>query len=327
MLPDPVLHLLHHQWGLIADRQLLVAEPDANRRRAIQRSPEIARLGPRVLRHRAVPPTVEQSLMHAALDAGPGGVLWAKTASSHWGFGRFRRLPAHVAIERGRSHTGPRVGQLHVVRCLPDDAWTFHHDLPVARPEETILWLAGMWTHRVGHELAERFLARTLDQAWRQELIDGHALHALAERSGGRGRSGIVVLRNVLETRGPGYLPAGSGLEERFEEIVPGVVRRDLRRQVRIDSGRRIHVVDFELVSRPVIVEINGEAWHTSLTDRAADDARYQRLLDQGYSVVVFWEFDLWHDADRVRQAVWDLWRRPDEVPTLHRPTRAPWDC
>ena len=39
-------------------------------------------------------------------------------------------------------------------------------------------------------------------------------------RSGGRGRSGIVVLRTVLETRPVDYQPAGSRLEERFEEIV-----------------------------------------------------------------------------------------------------------
>lgn len=326
MLPEPVVELLRAQFGLIADRQLVGTVTDRNQRRRVQRHPDLSRLGPRVLVHRATPATIEQSLMHAALDAGPDALLWSKTAASHWGFSRFRRVPAHVAIRRGCCHDGDRVGQVHLVRSLSSDMGTRHLDLPVARPEETILWLAGMWTHRVGHELGVRSLCRTLDHAWRQDLIDGEAIHALAERSGGKGRSGIVVLRAALEERPPDYQPAGSGLEERFEEIVSGEVRRRLTRQVRIDSGRKIHVVDYELTSWPLIIEINGEPWHTSITDRALDDQRYERLLDAGFSVVVFWDFDIWHDAATVRSAMEYLRAHPDATPTLHRPTRAPWE-
>ena len=135
-----------------------------------------------------------------------------------------------------------------------------------------------------------------------------------------------MVLRELLEQRPPDYQPAGSRLEERFEEIVPWTVRRELRRQVTVDVEQAIRTVDFRLDTWPLIAEINGEAFHTSLTDRAADDVRYDRLLELGFSVVVWWEYDVWHDQATIPTVMLDLLRNPDQQPTLHRPTRAPWE-
>lgn len=132
-------------------------------------------------------------------------------------------------------------------------------------------------------------------------------------------------MRQVLETRPPTYQPAGSQLEERFESVIPYVVRQELDRQVTVDAEETIRIVDYLHRQWPLIVEINGEAWHSSVTDRHADDARYQRLLDLGYSVVVFWEYDVWHDPVVVRDTMFRLHQRRDAVPTLHRPTPAPW--
>ena len=85
--------------------------------------------------------------------------------------------------------------------------------------------------------------------------------------------------------------------------------------------------MDYRADDRPLIVEINGEAWHTSLTDRAADRERYDRLISLGFSVVVYWEYDIWHDARTVRRTLDHIMRHPDRGPTLHRPTPAPWEC
>lgn len=323
-IPEPVLDLLQRQRGLVADHQLRIQEPRKAGRRSIHRHPEIERLSPRVLRHRAVPPSVEQQLMLAVLDAGPGAVLWGKSAASHFGFSRYRRLPAHVAVPRNHLR-GERAGELHVVRSLAPEDVTTHLDIPVSRPERTVLWLAGMLTHRYGHEVASSRAAVILDQAWRQGLIDGRTIHALADRLGGRGRSGIVVLRALLEDRPPDYTPAGSRLEERFEELLPAELLSELERQVTVDAETVIRTVDYRLRRWPLIAEINGEAFHSSLSDREADDARYARLLGLGYSVVVFWEHDIWHEGDAVRSAMKHLFRHPDPRPTLHRPTPAPW--
>lgn len=325
MLPDHLIDLIRRQWGAIADHQLrsLVADPDL--RRSIRRDRDLERVTPRALRHRLATPCAEQSLVLAALDAGPGGAVWGKSSSSHWGFTRYPRLPAHVAVGRTRVR-GPRLGQLHLIRDLePDDVVT-HLDVPICRPEQTILWLAGMMTHRHGHEVAFERMEPIVDQAWRQRLVHGPYIHALAERSGGRGRSGIVVFRQLLETRPPDYQPAGSRLEERFEETLDPTDRRRLERQVTVDAEVVIRTVDYRATTWPLIVEINGEAHHSSLTARRHDDDRYRRLLDLGFSVVVWWENDVWYRAKHIQQVMHHLVRHPDPVPTLHRPTPAPWE-
>lgn len=325
MLSDAVLRLLRVQRGQVARHQIREVEPDLLCRRSIYRDPMLEPVTRRVFRHRAVPWSLEQEVMLGVLDAGPRARLWGKSAACHWGFGRFPRLPAHVGVPR-RHVAEDHLAQIHRIRSYDTCDLTSHDDIPVARPERVVLWLAGMWTHRFGHDIAADRAAVAIDHAWRQRLIDGDFIHELADRSGGSGRSGIVVLRKTLETRPPDYQPAGSRLEERFEAIVPWVVRKELHRQVTVDAEEAIRTVDFRLRSWPLIVEINGEAFHTSLTDRAADAERYQRLLELGFSVAVFWEYDVWHDADAIREVMLHLGRNRDRRPTLHRPTKAPWE-
>lgn len=325
MLPEPIVDLLRVQFGLIGRHQVRQVEPSRNARRTVYAHPDLEPVTSRVLRHRIAPPCSDQAVMATVLDSGPGALLWSKSAATHWGFGRYRLLPAHVAVRRVR-RGGDRLGQAHVITSLEDCDRVVHHDIPVARPEVTVLWLAGMLTHRFGHEVAFERTAVVLDHAWRQRLIDGDYIHQLAARSGGRGRSGIVVLRQALETRPPGYQPAGSRLEERFEDLLPHRLQTLLERQVTVDTNPVIRTVDYRVKGRPMIIEINGEAFHTSLTDRGADQARYERLLALGFSVIVFWEYDIWHDAPTVRQATASILDRNDRAPTLHRPTRSPWE-
>ena len=324
MLPAPVFELLRSQWGLAARYQVRELEPSESVRRCIYRSPDLEPVTARVLRHRAVPPSREQAVMATVLDAGRDAQLWGKSGATLFGFDRHRLLPAHVAVPR-RRQLPMSGGQLHVISDLDPRDRTSHLDIPVARPGVVVLWLAGAWTHRFGHEIALERAAVTLDQAWRQRLIDGRYIHDLAARSGGRGRSGIVVFRQLLDVRPPDYQPAGSRLEERFEALVSPAVARRLQRQVTVDAGPILRTVDFRVEGRALVVEVNGEAWHTSLTDRAADDERYARFLELGLSVVVFWEHDIWHDGSTVRRAMDRIVSKPDREPTLHRPTPAPW--
>lgn len=327
MLPPAVTELLGNQYELIAHHQLRRLVPDP-----LERSELRIRLGLEPLTTRVLSRPVHESgpgrrLLTEVLDAGPGAVLWGKTAATWWGFGRFRLSPIHVGRPRSNSRP-PQRAQLHNVRHLDPRDVTEHQGIPIIRPERTIAWLAAMWTHQWSGrpDIAADKLARSLDHAWREELIDGRYLHELAERSGGRGRSGIVALRTALETRPPGYLPTGSGAESRFEEILPWTALTQLRRQVAVYDHSPIGVVDYEAVPWPLVVEINGEQWHSTWTDRQHDEARYARLLDKGYSVLVLWQYDVWHDVDLVRDTVRTLLATRDLTPTLHRPTPAPWD-
>jgi very-short-patch-repair endonuclease len=189
--------------------------------------------------------------------------------------------------------------------------------------------MAGMWTHRwgpAGLELAVERTGRTIDHAWRMGLINGARMHELCERSGGRGRSGIVALRRVLEDRPPNYRPSGSALEDRFESILPAELRGRLERQVavgRVDGP--VGTVDYRHRRHPLIVEVNGDVFHTSHSDRKADAQRYASLVEAGFAVMVVWEHDVFHQPKPIVDALEAFEHAPFEARVI-RPTRAPWE-
>lgn len=323
MLPGSVVHLLERQYSLVATHQLRAECTPAERRRC-RRDPYLEALGLRVLRHRAAPPQLGQQLLAPVLDAGPDAVLWGYAATQWWGFGRFRSFPVDVArrpCNAGRDF----LGRLHQTTTLhPELDRTVHRGIPVARPERLILWLAREFTSRYGHEVGALRLERTLDHAWRARLLSPTRIHRLAEERSGKGNAGIVVLRRLLEKRPVDYRPTDSNLEARWEEVI-GAMAAQFRRQVVVGDEEPIGRFDAVHVSRPLVVEVHSEAFHAMPTDIERDEERIAGLLAAGYSVVVYWEFDIWHDAPAVRSSLRGILARPDGPPTVHRPTPAPY--
>ncbi|HSP03048.1 MAG TPA: DUF559 domain-containing protein, partial [Acidimicrobiales bacterium] len=87
-----------------------------------------------------------------------------------------------------------------------------------------------------------------------------------------------------------------------------------------------IGIVDYCHRTRPLVVEINGEVFHSSLTDRAADEQRYRRLVAAGYEVLVVWEYDVFHQPHRIVRALEQIVAQP-HAPRVIRPTNAPWEA
>lgn len=322
MLPGSVVDLLQQQYALIARYQMRARCTPAERRRC-RRNPELVPAGPRVLRHVAATTELGQQLLLAVLDAGPHAVLWGYAATQWWGFGRFRAFPVDVA--RPPMTTRPdHIGRIHATDTLdPDVDVTTHRGIPIARPERLILWLARAFTARWGHELGALRLERTLDHAWREGLIIPSVLHDLAVRRSGKGNAGIVVLRSLLEDRPLDHRPTDSNLERRWEEVV-GDLARQFRRQVVLGDDAPIGRFDEVHTDRPLVVEINSERHHTLPTDVARDEERYRLLVDAGFSVVVYWEHDIWHDGPTVRDSLRRILAGSDHPPVVHRPTPAP---
>jgi very-short-patch-repair endonuclease len=323
MLPGSVVHLLERQYSLVATHQLRADCTPAERRRC-RRDPYLEPLGPRVLRHRAAPPQLGQQLLAPVLDAGPDAVLWGYAATQWWGFGRFRSFPVDVArrpCNAGRDF----LGRLHQTSTLrPEVDLTVHRGIPIARPERLILWLAREFTARYGHELGALRLERTIDHAWRARLLSPTVIHRLAEERAGKGNAGIVVLRRLLETRPVDYRPTDSNLEARWEEVV-GTMATQFRRQVVIGGEEPIGRFDAVHELRPLVVEVHSEAFHTMPSDIERDEDRISRLLAAGYSIVIYWEFDIWHDAPAVRSSLRHILDHPTDRPTVHRPTPTPY--
>ncbi len=337
MLPPSVHQILRSQYGLIGRRQAREMLT-RNEVRRLCRHPDIEPLSGRVLRHRSTPVSLGTQLLAPVLDAQPNAALWDESAALWWGFGRDRSPIVQVA--RVRHDIREPLGRLHRVTGLDQTDFTVHQGIPIARPERVILGLAAAWTRawkpsrfRGGDLTDAQVLApvidrvgASLDHAWRQGLIDGPFIHDLADRFSVSGQAGIVALREALKRRPPDYLARGSRLEERFEQLL-GAPAQEFDRQVEIrDTAGLIGRVDYWAKRVALVVEVNGETFHSSLTDRANDDRRYQRLLAVGLSVLVVWEYDIWHQPAAVREAVIHRLRLPDGEPKLHRPTRAPWE-
>lgn len=322
MLPGCVLELFADQYSVVGRHQLRDRCTPAERRRLV-RHPDIELVGPRVLRHRAGVPDLGQQLSVPVLDAGRGALLWGRAATHWWGFGRFRAFPVHVAKPKDGTR-GQHLGIVHTTRVIdPDRDVTTHRGIPIVRPERLLLWLARADTERYGHEIGALRLERTLDHAWREGLVDGHRIHDLAIRCSGKGNSGIVILRELLESRPPDYRPTDSNLEKRWEEVV-GEMAGSFRRQVVLGDDAPIGRFDQVHVDRPLVVEIHSEKFHTMPSDIADDERRLAALVAAGFGVVVYWEHDIWHDAATVRSSLSDILRRPPTA-RVFRPTPAPY--
>jgi very-short-patch-repair endonuclease len=60
-----------------------------------------------------------------------------------------------------------------------------------------------------------------------------------------------------------------------------------------------------------LIIEVQSQRYHSSWANRRADAERIRRLEAEGYTVLVVWDHEIWHDGDvvverlmRVRRAL-----------------------
>jgi very-short-patch-repair endonuclease len=101
---------------------------------------------------------------------------------------------------------------------------------------------------------------------------------------------------------------------------------RGFRRQQVLGGHEPIGRTDFADDELPVALEVNSLTYHTTPTDRAEDERRYQALMDAGFSVCVIWETDLWAQRRGVVDAVTETRRRASagQRVVVHSPG-CPW--
>ncbi len=289
--------LAERQHALVTVEQVVAlgASEDALRHRRAGRHDWEA-LSPRVLRLAGSHRSDVQAALAAVLDSGPGAVLSHASAAALWGLSGHRLHPAHVSVLRGGSQTDSALAVVHRPRALPEHFVTSLDAIPVVRPELLVLQACATMAHRA---------ERVLDGLWSLRLLSGPVLWACLDEMAVSGRTGIVLLRQLLEDRGPGYVPPATGLEARFAEIIrraglPAMVRQtDLGDDERW-SGR----VDFLERALAFVVEVDSERYHAALVDQRDDQARQLRLEAAGFTVVRVADVDVWHRPQVVIDAV-----------------------
>lgn len=280
--------------GLVARFHLPPMGCDRNHWRRALANGRWDALSYRVIKQRGSPASDAQRVLAAVLDASPGASLHHRSSLAWLGFRGFGLQDLEVARARNQSGQRPTLATLHELRCLRP------HDILVVRGVVTETALRAIWCEAAQYaspgraDIGHLRIGRLLDAGHRMGLVTWAGLHEMVEDIHERGRSGTVIMRALAEARPPGSSPTESNLESRLEEILDRAGCRGLRRQIRVGGhepiGRADHVDD-EL---PLVVETNSMTFHTTPTDQAADEQRYLRLLDAGFTVAVMWEVDLW---------------------------------
>jgi very-short-patch-repair endonuclease len=250
----------------------------------------------RVLRSPGSPRTDRQRVLAAVLDAAPDGCASGSTAAALWGVAGYRLFPVHVARPRGATGRRTSLAILHELRALPPHHIRLYDGIPVLGPERTVVDLC-----RTEHPARA---GRTLDDLWRRRLLSGRSVRALVDELSIQGRGGLRVVRELLDQRGDDYVPPASNLEARFGKVIADAGLPAMRRQVDSGDDRWVGRVDFRADAVPLIVEVQSETYHSSLTDQEDDEARLAALRAAGFVVAEVTDWQVWHRPSEVIDAV-----------------------
>lgn len=251
------------------------------------------RVLPRVYAVDVDPSAATSRVRAAALWAGDDAVVAGDAAA--WWWGLTNRAPDNVEVVVGPARRMSPVARVEVLRTdLSDLEIDRHRRLPVTTPAATCLLLA-----RSGRpDLLEVALRRGL----RADLLD-QTLRV------GRGRPGQARARRSLErVRDNPWSSPESSLHRLFRDA--GIAGWSANPPVRLPVGVRYPDVLFD--GAKLVVEVDGHRYHRTVAQSAADLARQNAFVDQGYTVLRFTPAQLAEEPDRVVALV----RR-----TLHRLT------
>jgi very-short-patch-repair endonuclease len=276
------------QFGLIHRRQ--AQESGATRPQLRHRvdSGEWERLEGGLLRRTGSPVSSRQTALAAVLGTGEGAVLAESSAGAVWHLPGARLLPAHVMIGSLTGRTASTGAVLHRTTHLPPHHVTRVDGLPVLTPSRLLFHLAAARS-------IER-MAFLTDKAWSRRLVSGRSLHAMCDELSEHGRDGMKVMREVLVDRPIGYVPPESNLEARVQQLAVDHGLPEMRRQVELGGREWLGRVDFVAVDLPLVVFVDGERWHSSVLDRAADAKQQTGLEAAGFVVVRVLEHEVWYD-------------------------------
>jgi len=222
----------------------------------------------------------------AVLAAGPGAVLAFEPGTALWGLPGFRLRPAVIAQEAGHAWRRHPLGKVHDLVVVPERWVTWLHGIRVVRPELAAYQLCGV--------LNPIKAARTFDAFWARGLLTGASAKRCLDDLARRGRNGTAVYREIIKARGQNYVPPTTNLESRVKELADEAGIK-LRRQVNLgDDEQWAGRVDFIEDDVRLVIEIQSELHHASLSDAAADAIRRANLEAAGFHFLELWDTDIW---------------------------------
>ena len=284
--------LAARQQGVVTAAQVaaLGISPDASQRRV--RAGRWVRVVPGVFAVAGTSNTWKQRTMAAVLAAGPGAAASHTTAAALYNLSccPFRRV--EILVPEGRSHRS-RLATVHETAHVARGDVTTIDRIPVTRPARTLIDLAGM----VGRGVLEE----AIDDALVRRLVSLHRLRQRVDDLAGPGRSGSLLIREVLESWSDAEMPEELAEKRLVRRLVVNVQPVPvLQHKVYDAAGKVVARPDAAYPDAKVAVELNGFRWHGTPRRYALDQARLRRLAALGWLVLPVTPADLRGDGRAV---------------------------
>ena len=282
--------LAERQHGLVSTMQLRDRGASDAEIKHLTTSEQWARRTPLILRRRGTPPTREQAVSAAVLDAGRRAGLSHHSDAAWFDVNGFGVKPLHVTRRRAATSTPSRLSVIHEPRLLPDHHLTVHRGVSVIVPSRIPFDIASLGDGS-GAE-------RALDRAWARHILNHASVNRMLDELAGKGRKGITLMRELLDARGPDYRPNDTNVEDRFQELckVVGLVLE--RQRNLIEMGEWLGRVDFVSEKLMLVIEVDSALYHDAIVDRRADTVRRDALTAAGYRVESFTDHEIFHDRE-----------------------------
>ena len=216
--------------------------------------------------------TAKGRWMAAVLACGDGAVLSDASAAALRGLRPTAAARIDVTVPRPSPISRPGI-RVHRHPDLTSVDITEVDGIPVTSVSRTLLGLATF--------LREPQLERACDQAVILDQFDIREMADLLKRS--HGRRGVARLRDVLARGDLGSDIPASGLETRYRELCAhaGLPKPEINRYILL--GDEYHRVDFLWRRERVVIETDGNRYHSTGWQRARDHDRDALLAQHGY--------------------------------------------
>jgi hypothetical protein len=235
-------------------------------------------LSPNVLRVVGSQRTSWQYALAATMDAGDDAAVSHGSSMAFYHVPGYRIRPVHVTRQRQGNKRPSNLGIVHEPRLLLEEHILQRGPLKLTTPTRTLFDIAG--------QVHVDRLARSVDAMIVRRYTSPPALHAMLRVLARRGRPGIRKMREVLSERPIGYKPPESALEARVAKALVESGFDAPERQVDLgDDDGWIARVDLYYRALQLVIFVDGDFWHSMLSDRAGDERQQARLERAGFRV------------------------------------------
>jgi very-short-patch-repair endonuclease len=242
--------------------------------------------------------TLRGRWMAAVLACGPNALLSHRSAAALQALRPNWTGPIEVTVVGHR--TGPPGVLVHNVRSLHPGDYDLVAGIPVTSVPRTLLDYAAVSD--------EQYVRLALEAAQRNDDFDLNEIRALVARS--RGHSGLRRLIAAVEAIGE----EAPWTQSDHERRLLAALRAAGAPEPSVNTIVEDELVDFYFQPERLIIEVDGDHWHSTRAARESDRRRDVKLQLAGKQVARFSDTRVAHELDQVVQEILALlaWRQAE---------------